>query len=366
MAIINGNAFANWLVGTADPDELYGFDGADTLDGGLGADTLVGGLGDDDYYVDTLADVIVEDAVPGIDEVFTALNQYTLSANVENVIFTGTGNFIGTGNAISNFLKGGDGADTLDGGFFNDTMAGGAGDDDYYVDNAWDQVWEDAVPGIDEVFTTLNSYTLPSNVENVIFIGTGDFTGTGNGISNLLKGGAGNDTLDGGAFSDTMWGGVGDDVYYVDNNWDQVWEDAGQGTDEVRTTLSDYTLGTHVENLTYIGDGDFIGTGNALDNILAGGAGDDRLDGKGGNNVLIGGAGADVFVFDAAGNQTVTDFGIADDRVEVTGFASAEEALGAVRQVGSDAVLFSGTSTLVLLGVNADDLTAANFTGFGV
>ncbi|SMH60652.1 calcium-binding protein [Azospirillum agricola] len=342
--------------------------------------------GDDVYFVDNDRDIVWEDAGGGYDEIRTTLSSLTLGTHdVEALTFIGTGSFAGTGNALDNrltggtgddTLDGGDGHDRLDGGLGADLLIGGAGHDDYIVDDIGDVVVEDAVPGIDEVFTSLNAYGLSDNVENVIFTGTGDFTGTGNGISNYLKGGAGNDTLDGGAFNDSMQGMGGDDVYIVDNILDQVWEDAGNGYDEIRTTLSGLTLGTHdVEALTFIGTGNFSGTGNTLDNRLTGGAGDDtldggdgddRLDGGAGVNQLTGGAGADLFVFGPAGTQTVTDFDAAADRIEVHGFASAGDALAAMQQAGSDVLLVSGTSSLTLSGVNLAALTTANLTIFGM
>jgi serralysin len=337
-----GNGISNFLMGGA---------GDDTLDGGAWSDTMMGGAGSDDYYVDNAWDQVWESAEPGIDEVFTTLNAYTLPENVENLIFTGSGNFAGTGNGISNFLMGGAGDDTLDGGAWSDTMMGGAGSDDYYVDNAWDQVWESAEPGIDEVFTTLNAYTLPENVENLIFTGTGNFAGTGNGISNFLMGGAGDDTLDGGAWSDTMMGGAGDDTYLVDNGWDQVWEAAGGGQDQVLTTLGAFTLGEHVEGLRFIGSGDFAGTGNALDNRLEGGAGDDVLTGLAGADVFVAGAGADL----------ITDFTLGEDRVALAGHGSFEALLPFLSQQGADVQIALGEGVLTLAGIELSALSASDF-----
>jgi Ca2+-binding RTX toxin-like protein len=72
-----------------------------------------------------------------------------------------------------------------------------------------------------------------------------------------LNGNAGNDVLDGGAGKDNMAGGAGDDTYMVDNSGDKVAEASGQGTDTAVTTLSNYTLATNVENLTFGGSGAF-------------------------------------------------------------------------------------------------------------
>ena len=68
-----------------------------------------------------------------------------------------------------------------------------------------------------------------------------------------------------------MQGGTGNDSYYVSASGDTVYELTGEGTDMVRTDLGFYTLGSNVENLVYIGAGNFIGLGNADDNLIAGG-----------------------------------------------------------------------------------------------
>jgi len=179
-------------------------------------------------------------------------------------------------------LNGGTGNDTLDGGAGADTMAGGLSNDTYIVDNAGDVVTEGAGAGIDTVLTTLNAYTLGSNVDNLIFTGAGNFTGTGNTLANVITGGTGNDTLSGGTGADTMIGGTGNDTYVVDNVGDVVTENAGEGADTANTTLASYTLAANVENLVHTSAGNFAGTGNALDNAITGNTGNDTLDGGAG------------------------------------------------------------------------------------
>src|SRR3954451_18495940 len=105
----------------------------------------------------------------------------------------------------------------------------------------------------------------------------------GLGGDDILNGGGGSDQLDGGTGADTMSGGTGNDIYFVDDVGDQVIESAGQGTDEVRTTLAAYTLTDNVENLRFTGSGSFTGTGNDLNNDIRGGASDDTLYGGGGH-----------------------------------------------------------------------------------
>ena len=126
------------LNGTAGNDTLYGLRGDDTLNGGTGSDLLNGGTGNDTYVVDNIRDVVIETAPPDIDTVQSTAANYTLSANVENLLLLGNAAINGTGNTLdntitgndaANILKGGNGFDTLIGGGGNDTLIGGAGND---------------------------------------------------------------------------------------------------------------------------------------------------------------------------------------------------------------------------------------------
>ena len=158
---------------------------------------------------------VTEAAEGDTDTVETGLSRHTLGTSVENLVYTGTAAFTGTGNVLNNAITGGAGNDTLSGGDGNDTLTGGAGND-------------------------------------------------------TLNGGAGNDTLDGGAGTDTLVGGLGDDIYVVDVATDIVTEAANAGTDTVQTGLASYNLGTNVENLVYTGTPAFTGTGNGLNTPIPG------------------------------------------------------------------------------------------------
>ncbi|MBX5177624.1 rhizobiocin [Rhizobium lentis] len=306
-----GNDLANTIKGAA---------GADTLDGKAGADTLIGGTGDDTYIVDNLADVITERPNEGTDLIKTARSIYTLGNNIEKLIYTGSGSFTGTGNALVNTITGGAGNDLLDGGAGNDTLNGGAGNDIYVVDSASDVVNEAVGAGTDEIRTALAAYSIAAlvNVENLLYTGSASFTGTGNVFANTITGGAGNDMLNGGGGADTLIGGTGNDTYIVDHVGDLVTEVADAGTDTVRTTLTSYTLGSDVENLTYIGTAAFAGTGNDLANTILGGAGADILDGKAGADSLIGGAGNDIYIVDNAGDIVTEAAVVGIDTVRTT------------------------------------------------
>ena len=178
-----GNGLANVIAGNAGWNKLYGFggndtisggDGLDLLDGGSGDDSMAGGYDSDTYIVNSAGDKVSEAAVYGHDEVQSAID-YTLGANLEDLVLTGFATK-GTGNALSNYITGGVLASTLNGGAGDDSLVSQGGNDS-------------------------------------------------------LIGGAGNDGFDANGGDDTMAGGTGDDHYRVDEAGDLVVEVAGQGQD---------------------------------------------------------------------------------------------------------------------------------------
>lgn len=266
------------LVGGGGNDVLLGGGGNDYLDGGADADSLQGGMGNDSYVVENLGDMVMELSANGVDTVRTTLAAYTLGLNVENLVFSGSGGFTGTGNELANSISGGTGDDTLAGDDGNDALRGGAGAD-------------------------------------------------------TLIGGAGADTLDGCLGADRLEGGAGDDTYYVDQLDDVVVEAVGGGYDRVIASIN-WTLGTEVERLSLSGTANLNGTGNGLANRLDGntganrlngGEGNDSLYGGVGNDTLIGGAGADML--DGGAGADRLEGGVAADRFY---FRSAVEANGDV------------------------------------
>ncbi len=78
----------------------------------------------------------------------------------------------GIGNGLDNRLTGNDQNNILDGMGGADTMAGGKGNDSYYVDSAADKIVEQAGEGIDTVYATAST-TLAANVENLVLLDAG-------------------------------------------------------------------------------------------------------------------------------------------------------------------------------------------------
>ncbi|HYD18256.1 MAG TPA: type I secretion C-terminal target domain-containing protein [Patescibacteria group bacterium] len=320
--VLSGGDGQDTLSGGADIDILSGGDGNDSLDGGTGDDTMIGGLGNDAYVVDSSLDVVSELAGQGTDTVISSVD-YTLSGNIENLTITGAA-VTAIGDAGANVITGNGNANTIDGMGGADAMSGGAGNDLYFVDNAGDQVFENAGEGTDTVNASV-SYTLSgtSEVEILNLTGTANINGTGNAAANTITGNSGNNTLDGGAGVDTLIGGTGDDTYVTDNPGDVLSEVAGQGNDTVVAGYS-YTAAAEFENVTLSGTGDFNATGNASVNTLVGNSGNNTLDGLAGADSMEGGAGNDYFIVDNVGD-VVTDLGGGND----TAFSSVSLTLGA-------------------------------------
>jgi Ca2+-binding RTX toxin-like protein len=298
-----GNTLANVITGNS---------ANNVLDGSTGVDTLIGGLGNDTYIVDVAGDVTTENANEGTDTVQSAIT-WTLGANVENLTLTGTTAINGTGNTLDNVLTGnsanntltgGAGNDTLDGGAGTDTMLGGIGNDTYVVAYTDDVTTENANEGIDTVQSSI-TWTLGSNLENLVLTGTAAINGTGNTLDNVLTGNSA---------ANVLTGGTGNDTYVVSTG-DTVTEAAGAGTDTVQSSIT-WALGANLENLTLTGTAAINGTGNTLNNVLTGNAADNLLDGSTGVDTLIGGLGNDTYFVDAAGDTITENAGEGFDTVQ--------------------------------------------------
>ncbi len=114
-----GNAQANIVTGNA---------GDNLLDGGAGADALSGGGGGDTYIVDNAGDTVAEAANEGDDTVRASVS-FTLGADIENLILTGSANIAGAGNGLANVLIGNTGNNILTGAGGDDQIDGGEGHD---------------------------------------------------------------------------------------------------------------------------------------------------------------------------------------------------------------------------------------------
>src|SRR5262245_59990083 len=327
--VIYGGDERDWVYGGSGHDVLYGEEGDDELNGGTGADTMYGGIGDDHYVVDDVGDTVIENAGEGFDEVVTWIS-YMLPSSVEALTagpVSRTILLVLTGNELDNTITGNDGNDTIDGGAGGDTMIGQWGNDTYIVDDARDLVIEDdnVWGGVYDQVKTSVSYTLGtwSGVEALM---TTDPNGrlfinlTGNEFENTITGNAGNNIINGGAGADAMAGLRGNDTYVVDNAADFIWEDVGEGTDRVQTSVS-YALmtGCAVEVLETTNARGLLALdliGNEFDNTISGNDGQNNITGGLGRDTMTGNGGADTFTWastaetgpTAATADVLTDF----------------------------------------------------------
>jgi Ca2+-binding RTX toxin-like protein len=265
-----GNAANNIVVAGAGDNRLFGGSGVDTVSYERAAAGVT---------VDLSLSTAQNTVGSGID---------TLST-FENLIGSRHGDLL-KGNALWNWIDGGEGADT---------MEGGAGSDTYVVDNESDVVIEQAgaagSANSDWVYSRLGYYQLGEHIENAAVDHANGGYLSGNALDNVLMSGGGNDTLIGGSGSDTA-------SYQRAVSAVTVHLAANTALEGSR---SDYLI--DIENLIGSSFNDLlVGDGGAND--IRGGSGSDVIRGGGGNDILRGGGNnqgdgaADSFVFDTAPN----------------------------------------------------------------
>ncbi|EGF92838.1 hemolysin-type calcium-binding repeat 2 copies family protein [Asticcacaulis biprosthecium C19] len=339
----NLNATGNTLANTID-----GNDGHNVIDGGENYDKMYGGLGNDTYYVDHVDDKVYEFLNAGTDVIYTSVEYDLTGRHIEVAYLTGSADMALFGNSLANALHGNDGGNLLDGRAGNDSLWGGLGDDTYGVNASGDVVTELDGEGTDTVESS-RSYALGDFVENLFLTGASDINGTGNGLNNALVGNEGHNVLT---------GGLGDDSYYVQAGNDVVVEAAGEGNDEVHSSVSFLLWGTYVEGLVLTGTANIDATGNNQVNSLFGNDGNNVIDGGGAGDLLWGGLGADTFLFQAGCRaDSIYDFDASEgDVIDLSAFGS-----GTISQAGSHALIDLGSGNLVW--VRDTDATDAGFLG---
>jgi len=311
MAVINGTDAGEALTGTATADTINGLGGNDTINGLAGADLINGGAGND-------------------------------------------------------VIQGGDGADTIDGGTGVDTLIGGADADTYLVDDAADQVIENANEGTDTVLSSV-SYVLSGGQSVEILqaaASAGAINLTGNELANTLDGNNSNNTLDGGVdqVADVLRGGLGDDTYLVrsvagGNAIDSVLENAGSGYDRVFVANTITTGG--VTGLYTAGAGqeiEYISAADQSDATAINFAGNEYA------QVIIGNAGANAISDNTSGNATIggdTLVGLGgNDTYTITSTGTTvSEAAGGGTDVVNTSVNFSSA------GQEIETITGTGATG---
>jgi len=315
--VYDGGNGDDTIYGQGGNDVLYGGAGNDLLDGGNGADAYLFGRGDG-------RDVVIADTNAQPDGPTDVLR-------------------LGAGISVSDVSVSAQGGDLL----LN--VAGGVDQvrvQNYFMANAQASMriqfadgfsWDGAA--INRQLYATDDKLIGTPDRDVLEGGMGNDTLLGLDENDMLSGSGGQDLLDGGAGVDTMMGGLGNDTYVVDNLADVVIEQASQGKDVIKSSVS-FNVPDNVETIVLTGTDNVNATGSAIagtglignngNNALTGGAGRDTLSGLFGADTLTGGGDSDVYYLIDEGDTIVesaqddgldliiqlTDYAVMADNVE--------------------------------------------------
>ena len=246
-------------VGEANRDGVQIVAGNDQIFGGDGDDIITGDLfsANNGTAIEVGSDTLK--GGNGDDIIYGDVSPNGAGANI-----SGDGADLIFGEDGNDELHGQNGDDTVDGGAGNDLLLGGAGNDDLSGGN-----------GRDTLAGARGNDTLTG--------GRGNDDLNGGGGNDRIVAGGGGDTVGGGGGDDLMWGGGGNDIL-----------SGGRGDDAI--------------------------VGEAGNDTLLGGGGNDRLVGGTGNDVITTGRGRDKVVFgEGDGRDTVTDFAVGKDLLDLRG-----------------------------------------------
>ena len=352
--------------------------------------------------------MVIEVASEGTDTIQTSLASYTLgsidptkggSTNnyVENLSYTGTLAFSGTGNELDNSITSGNGADTLSGGAGSDTLVSGSGNDvlsggtgndsmdgglntdrvdySYLIDqNASftltrtnDTTWIGSAASND-IDTLLNfeAIKLGLGFNTVLLqLQTTAVTIDGaSGASNTIASGAGNDSLLGGIGADSLSGGLGNDSInggsdtnaglYDWADYSYVGVPSLGGTSGQTTGIAVVLSGTggtvtaagtgdtdrlfNIENVMGSKNADSF-VGDSMGNYFKGGLGNDTFSGGAGNDTLDG------------NGSSQTDVGSAVDTASYAYLTTSTSGVSIVLNKGSGTASVSASDIDILLNI---------------
>jgi hypothetical protein len=193
---------------------------------------------------------------------------FTLAADEHYLTFLGNADLTGTGTGTKNVFTGNTG---------HNTFVGGTGDNDYFIHHSDDVITATLNPGhVNRVYADV-SFTLPANVQELVLLGSGNLTGTGNSLDNVIYSNSGRDIL---------IGGGGNDTFVVHDRGDKVIAAADGGNNAVFADVS-FVLPDNVKTLVLLGSDNLTATGNNLGNALYSNTGVDTLIGGTGTNTFI-------------------------------------------------------------------------------
>ncbi len=350
-------------TGSTNANTILGNEGNNVLTGGGGADTMTGGAGNDTYFVDSIDDVVTENAGQGTDTVSSTIT-WTLGNNFENLTLTGASATNGIGNGSNNNIN----SQTSTG---SNVLTGGLGDDIYQITvsaTETDTVVENASEGSDTVYlnkTNAGAYTLAANLETLVLQGSTSFSATGNSLDNGMWGSSN-------TAANTLVGGLGNDYYVLGSN-DTITENVSEGTDAAYidnvnytgvlsnveyvyaynsvTGLNDFTAG---RTLVFTGTTTSLTiTGSTFSDSITGGNGNDTINGNGGSDTLNGGLGNDSYYTD--GGDTITEAAASGTD---TVFSTGTYTLGAASNIEN--LTLTGSANVNAIGNAQDNVLTGN------
>jgi Ca2+-binding RTX toxin-like protein len=362
--IIFGNEGHDYISGGYGNDELYGGSGDDTIYSSYGDDVVYGGDGDDYLYAGEGYDFY--DGGDGSDTIYlsttTTLPTEPRESTTDAVI-----------DLVSETISWG-------GVFANETLKN--------IENVVGTRGNDLIIGNDEDNRLNGSYG-----DDVVYGGLGNDRIDDHDGDNELYGGAGDDSIHGlSAGVDKIFGGIGDDSLFISEGNDVV--DGGEGSDTIDISRRGYINaidlsagttgeGENIATLTSIENAvgnnlNNVITGSGEANILDGGYGADIIDARDGDDIVIGGSGDDTLTLGGgqdivrlaseSDEDTVTDFDIYNDVLEINGaifnpnelsngITISENSEGVTVQYGARGLYVYNHEydRVTLLGVNLDD-----------
>ena len=261
---------------------------------------------------------------------------------------------------IGDIFETGSGNDRIRLGTGDDRVNGGAGVDTYVLETAFDPAtisWSGSRFVIDGVFgrDTLSGIELVEFADATYALAFGSGTTTDGDVHAQTRGVV-NDLIVGNSYSETIHGFAGTDRLYGNRGDDKIF--GGAGIDLLNGGAGDDRLfGGDDYDLLIGGTGrDFLNGGAAGDRLrgsaghdtllgalgndtLLGEGGNDLLKGQKGNDVLTGGSGRDTFYFRKGdGRDTITDFAVGTDTIEIGRGAARFRALE-LSQDGDDVLV---------------------------
>lgn len=317
MAIFQGTAADEIIIGTEFADDIDGGGGNDQIDGGAGNDSIFGNFGNDTLHGGAGDDFVVD--VEGLnalfgddgnDFIYNVQNRYGATPDLISVAHGGTGDdtIVGGyafGDDGDDTLINSDGIDVLDGGNGNDTfiltnslnqeldtVQGGAGTDTLvlnygvYGSPGFELAALQTASSIERVISSENYFLVrakPEFLSSVTYVSAPGISIIGPGRvafganANLVSTGGFGITIESGGVVLDLTGLTGTIPYYL--------------------TASEF-------GSTIFGSegADFI-FGGANSDVLAGGNGDDTISGGRGNDAVDGGSGTDVYAVTGSSDQ---------------------------------------------------------------